>query len=54
MEVDGQLKDLSYEIKKNAKVKIITAKDKEGLDTIRHDAAHIMAMAVKNCIQAHK
>ena len=40
MEVDGQLKDLSYEIKKNAKVKIITAKDKEGLDTIRHDAAH--------------
>ena len=47
MEVDGQLKDLSYEIKKNAKVKIITAKDKEGLDTIRHDAAHIMAMAVQ-------
>ena len=47
MEVDGQLKDLSYEIKKNAKVKIITAKDKEGLETIRHDAAHIMAMAVQ-------
>ena len=54
MEVDGQLKDLSYEIKKNAKVKIITAKDKEGLDTIRHDAAHIMAMAVQNCTQVHK
>ncbi len=47
MEVDGQLKDLSYEIKTNAKVKIITAKDKEGLETIRHDAAHIMAMAVQ-------
>ena len=47
MEVDGQLKDLSYEIKKNAKVKIITAKDKEGIETIRHDAAHIMAMAVQ-------
>ncbi len=47
MEVDGQLKDLSYEIKKNAKVKFITAKDKDGLDTIRHDAAHIMAMAVQ-------
>ena len=27
MEVDGQLKDLSYEITKNSKVKIITSKD---------------------------
>jgi len=47
MEVDGQLKDLSYEIEKDSKVRIITAKDKEGLEVIRHDAAHIMAMAVQ-------
>ena len=47
MEVDGQLKDLSYEITKNSKVKIITSKDQEGLEVIRHDAAHIMAMAVQ-------
>ena len=47
MEVDGQLKDLSFEIKKDSKVKFITNKDKEGLDVIRHDAAHIMAMAVQ-------
>ena len=47
MEVDGQLKDLSYEIKKNSKVRIITSKDREGLDVLRHDAAHIMAMAVQ-------
>jgi len=47
MEVDGQLKDLSYEITKDSKVKIITSKDKEGLEVIRHDAAHIMAMAVQ-------
>ncbi len=47
MEVDGDLKDLSYEITKDAKVKIITSKDKEGLEVIRHDAAHIMAMAVQ-------
>ena len=39
MEVDGQLKDLSYEIKKDSKVRIITSKDKEGLDVIRHDAS---------------
>jgi len=47
MEVDGQLKDLSHQIKKDCKVKIITIKDKEGLEVIRHDAAHIMAMAVQ-------
>ena len=47
MEVDGELKDLSYEITKDSKVRIITPNDKEGLDVIRHDAAHIMAMAVQ-------
>ena len=47
MEVDGQLKDLSYQITKDAKVKIVTPKDKEGLEVIRHDAAHILAMAVQ-------
>ena len=47
MEVNGELKDLSFEIKRDSKVKIITNKDKEGLEVIRHDAAHIMAMAVQ-------
>ena len=47
MEVDGDLKDLSHKITKDAKVRIITPKDKEGLEVIRHDAAHIMAMAVQ-------
>ena len=47
MEVNGELKDLSYEITKDSKVRIITSKDKEGLEVIRHDAAHIMAMAVQ-------
>jgi len=45
--VDGELKDLSFSIQKDSSVKIITSKDKEGLDVIRHDAAHIMAMAVQ-------
>ena len=34
-------------LQKTAKVRIITSKDKEGLEVIRHDAAHIMAMAVQ-------
>ena len=47
MEVDGELKDLSHKITKNSKVRIITPDDKEGLEVIRHDTAHIMAMAVQ-------
>ena len=47
MEVNGELKDLSHEITRDSKVRIITPKDKEGLEVIRHDAAHIMAMAVQ-------
>ena len=45
--VDGQLKDLEFKIEKDSKVKIFTSKDKEGLETIRHDTAHILAMAVQ-------
>ena len=47
MEVDGELKDLSHQITKDSKVKIITPKDEQGLEVIRHDAAHILAMAVQ-------
>ena len=45
--VDGQLKDLDFKIEKDSKVRIFTSKDKEGLETIRHDTAHILAMAVQ-------
>ena len=45
--VDGELKDLNHIIDKDCSVKIFTSKDKEGLDTIRHDTAHITAMAVQ-------
>ena len=47
MSVDGELKDLYFEINKNSAVKIFTSKDPEGLEVIRHDTAHIMAMAVQ-------
>ena len=45
--VDEELKDLGYVIDKDCSVKIFTSKDKEGLETIRHDTAHITAMAVQ-------
>ena len=47
MSVNGELKDLYFSIEKDSSVKIFTAKDREGLEVIRHDAAHIMAMAVQ-------
>ena len=45
--IDGELKDLNFSITKDADVKIITSKDKEGLEVIRHDAAHVLTMAVQ-------
>jgi len=47
MSVNGKLKDLSFLINNDVDVKIITSKDKEGLEVIRHDAAHILAMSVQ-------
>ena len=45
--INDELKDLDHLIKNDSKVKIFTSKDAEGLDTIRHDTAHITAMAVQ-------
>ena len=45
--VNGELKDLNHNISKDSSIKIFTSKDKEGLETIRHDTAHILAMAVQ-------
>ena len=47
MSVDGDLRDLNFQVEKDSTVKIFTSKDKEGLETIRHDTAHILAMAVQ-------
>ncbi|SVB95026.1 uncharacterized protein METZ01_LOCUS247880, partial [marine metagenome] len=47
MSVNGQLMDLAKTIENDCSVEIFTSKDKEGLETIRHDTAHILAMAVQ-------
>ncbi len=49
--VDGELKDLNFIINKDCTVKIFTSKNEEGLETIRHDTAHILAMAVQELFQ---
>jgi threonyl-tRNA synthetase len=45
--VDGKLVDTSYRIASDAKVTIVTDKDSEGLEIIRHSTAHLLAQAVK-------
>ena len=45
--VNGELKDLDFVIDKDCAVKIFTSKNYEGLEVIRHDTAHILAMSVQ-------
>ncbi|WP_037587176.1 threonine--tRNA ligase [Stenoxybacter acetivorans] len=45
--VNGRLVDTSFVINQDAKLAIITAKDAEGLDILRHSTAHLMAYAVQ-------
>ncbi len=46
-EVDGRLVDASYRIDADTGLRIITARDDEGLEILRHSCAHLMAQAVK-------
>jgi len=45
--VDGKVVDTSHTMSSNASLAIITAKDAEGLEVIRHSTAHLLAYAVK-------
>lgn len=45
--VNGKVVDTTYTIPDGAEVAIVTAKDPEGLDVIRHSTAHLLAYAVK-------
>ncbi|MFI5027701.1 MAG: threonine--tRNA ligase [Solirubrobacterales bacterium] len=45
--VDGELRDLAAPLPDGAQIGILTDRDPEALDLIRHDAAHVMAEAVQ-------
>lgn len=45
--VDGKLVDTSHLIERNADLAIVTDRDAEGLDILRHSTAHLLAYAVK-------
>ncbi|MDS9875401.1 threonine--tRNA ligase [Pseudomonas protegens] len=45
--VNGQLVDCDYLLHSDARLSIVTARDPEGLEVLRHSCAHLLAMAVK-------
>ena len=47
IEVDGEILDLATPLRKGGAFKVLTAKDQESLDVLRHSGAHILATAVR-------
>ena len=47
VKVDGAMTDIYLPIARDADVAIVTARDAEGLELLRHDAAHVLAQAVQ-------
>ena len=45
--IDGKLVDTSHRIERDAAVAIVTDKDPDGLEVLRHSTAHLLAYAVK-------
>ena len=45
--INGELVDTSYLIENDAQLAIVTSRDEEALELLRHDAAHVMAQAVQ-------
>ena len=46
--VDGKVVDTSFSISSHAQLAIVTAKDADGLEVVRHSTAHLLAYAVKD------
>jgi threonyl-tRNA synthetase len=46
--VDDKLVDTSYVVANDAQISIVTAKDEDGIEVIRHSTAHLLAQAVKD------
>jgi len=50
--IDGKLEDTSHTIEDDVELAIVTDRDPDGVDVIRHSTAHLMAMAVKELFPA--
>ena len=47
LRVDGKMVDLAHVVDRDAKIGIVTSRDKDALELLRHDAAHVLAQAVQ-------
>ncbi|MBV9833711.1 MAG: threonine--tRNA ligase [Alphaproteobacteria bacterium] len=47
VKIDGEMRDLGRPIERDAKVSIVTSRDPDALELLRHDAAHVLAQAVQ-------
>ena len=47
LKVDGKMRDLSHRLDRDATVEIVTPETPDGVELMRHDAAHVMAEAVQ-------
>lgn len=47
VKINGELKDLTLPINDNSEIQIVTPDSADGLEVIRHDAAHVLAEAIK-------
>jgi len=52
--VDGKIVDLNYTLQKDSDVEFIDINSKEGLEILRHSAAHIMAQAIEQLFEGAK
>ena len=46
IEINGRIADLDEKINEDSKIRIVTFKDKEGIDALRHSLAHLLAAAI--------
>tara|TARA_Y100000817_G_scaffold118059_1_gene92527 strand:+ start:88 stop:426 length:339 start_codon:yes stop_codon:yes gene_type:complete len=51
IKINGTLRDLQILIQKDCNIEIILKKSLEGLEIIRHDAAHVLAEAVQSILE---
>ena len=51
--VDGKLVDTSFVVDRDDELTIVTDKDPEGLEVLRHSTAHLVAYAVKELFRRH-
>ena len=54
IKIGGELKDVFLPLEKSAPIRIVTWKDKEGMEVFRHSTAHLLAQAVLRLFPAAK